>query len=104
MTHDPPLSPSCAGSGQPPACPLQAGTRLGATCRDHDDDNDEYDNDDDVNDDDSDLMSLSSMVMGRAELESELESDMSSRMPESRIPVCKIELKFTDTRSKMVNM
>ena len=49
-------------------------------------------------------MSLSSMVMGRAELESELESDMSSRMPESRIPVCKIELKFTDTRSKMVNM
>ena len=33
-------------------------------------------------------MSLSSMVMGRAELESELESDMSSRMPESRIPVC----------------
>ena len=79
---------------------------MGATCRDHDDDNDndEYDNDDDVNDDDSDLMSLSSMVMGRAELESELESDMSSRMPESRIPVCKIELKFTDTRSKMVNM
>ena len=43
MTRDPPLSPSCAGSGQPPACPHQGGTRLGATCRDHDDNDDDDD-------------------------------------------------------------